>query len=108
MVSVTTRLVMVAIPVFETTTRYTTDSPTPGFAGVWVFPTLKLVIGAPTNAPTTLGPAVAKAQALVPVAYAVSLTCVGAHTTPTDPLTVNVSAVPGRNARPALLHANSV
>jgi hypothetical protein len=84
------RLVIVIIPVFVTTSRYVTGAPVPGDAGVCVFTIVRLVTAGWITDPTTFVASPTVPHTPVPVTYAVFDTAVGAHTTPTNPVTVNV------------------
>jgi hypothetical protein len=94
-VSVTTKLVSVIVPVFATTIRYVTAAPVPGAAGACVFATVSVVAGAVTTTPTTFVACTAVEHALAAYTNPVFETEVEAHTTPSWPLIVNVVVVPG-------------
>jgi hypothetical protein len=108
-VSVTTRFVIVAVPVFTTTMLYVTGAPEAGALGVWILDTVRPGVAAGKATPTA---DVLKwftcAHAIPPVAYAVFETCVGTHTTPYRPEIVNVVEVPGHSVSAAPVQTNMV
>jgi len=83
-VSVTTRFVIVAVPVFATTTRYVTELPVPGAAGVCVLSTDSPVRTGGITFPTTLLACVVSTAHEIspPMTNAVFDTDVVTHTSP--------------------------
>jgi len=94
-VSVTTRFVIVIVPVFATTTRYVTVAPVPGAAGVCVFTIDNPVTGAGTRIPARFVFHTVVPHGVVAMIKAVFDTPVFTHTTPIRPVIENVVLVPG-------------
>jgi hypothetical protein len=94
-VSVTTRFVIVIVPVLATTIRYVTCAPVPGAPGVCSFDTVSPVTGAGSTAPTGFVVSTVVEHALEAITKPVFDTARSAHTTPYRPEIVNVVVVPG-------------
>ena len=94
-VSVTTRFVIVIVPVFATTIRYVTVAPVAGDAGVCVFTIDMPVTGAGITTPTGFVVHTVVPHGVDAMMKAVFETAVAAHTTPSRPVIENVVLVPG-------------
>ena len=89
MVSTTTTLPIVTAPALLTTIRYATPSPIPP-PPTCSFATTRLSSGASTVNPTAFVSSVVALQESAARTNAVFETAVAAHTSPTDPVIVNV------------------
>jgi len=115
-VSITVRFTAVSVPTFATTIRYCTGCP--GRIGEAAGCTSAFVCVTARIGPSTVnsvGGVRLDANELADgkhpfhaATYPVLLTYVSPHTTPTDPLMVNVKTPPGGIASPAAVHANNV